>query len=401
MELPKGIQTRYGDGRTHVLKLLKNLYGQKQAGRVWSQHLSQGLRKLGFKPSQIDECVYHRQNVLFIVYVDDGIFASPSNSAILQVITELQDIGFVIEDQGQITDYLGVNVEHLSDGRIKLSQPHLIDDILRDVNLSKRSPGKTTPAASTKILHRNSSSPAFDNQFNYRSVIGKLNFLEKCTCPDISYAVHQCARFSADPRKPHGEAIMHIAKYLQTRRNEGIILVPDPQKSLEVFADADFSGNWITSTAADDPSTAKSRTGFLITLANCPVTWSSKLQTQIALSSTEAEYIALSQSLREAIPMMQLLQELKDQGFSIYSTEPKVYCKAFEDNSGAIELARLPKMRPRTKHINIIYHHFREHVRRGKIHIYPVSTKDQLADILTKPLPQNDFLRLRKKILHF
>jgi hypothetical protein len=265
---------------------------------------------------------------------------------------------------------LGVNVEHLSDGRIKLSQPHLIDDILRDVNLSKRSPGKTTPAASTKILHRNSSSPAFDNQFNYRSVIGKLNFLEKCTCPDISYAVHQCARFSANPRKPHGEAIMHIAKYLQTRRNEGLILVPDPQKSLEVFADADFSGNWITSTAADDPSTAKSRTGFLITLANCPVTWSSKLQTQIALSSTEAEYIALSQSLREAIPMMQLLQELTDQGFSIYSTEPKVYCKAFEDNSGAIELARLPKMRPRTKHINIIYHHFREHVRRKKIHIY-------------------------------
>ena len=99
--------------------------------------------------------------------------------------------------------------------------------------------------------------------------------------------------------------------------------------------------------------------------------------------------------------MMQLLQELKDQGFSIYSTEPKVYCKAFEDNSGAIELARLPKMRPRTKHINIVYHHFREHVRKGKIHIYPVLTKDQLADILAKPLPQNDFLRLRKKILHF
>jgi hypothetical protein len=161
---------------------------------------------------------------------------------------ELQDIGFVIKDQGQISDYLVVSVEHLSDRHIKLSQPHLIDDILQDVNLSKRSPGKTTPAAPTKILHCNSTSPVFDNQFNYCSVIRKLNFLEKCTCPDISYAVHQCARFSADPRKPHGEAIIHIAKYLQTWRNEGRILVPDPQKSLEVFADADFCGNWPSNT---------------------------------------------------------------------------------------------------------------------------------------------------------
>jgi hypothetical protein len=97
-----------------------------------------------------------------------------------------------------------LHVEHLSDGRIKLSQPHLIDDVLQDVNVSKRSPGKTTPEASTKILYQNSSSPANDNQFNYCPVIGKLNFLEKCTCPEISYAIHQCTRVCADPRKPHG-----------------------------------------------------------------------------------------------------------------------------------------------------------------------------------------------------
>jgi hypothetical protein len=88
---------------------------------------------------------------------------------------------------------------------------------------------------------------------------------------------------------------------------------------------------------------------------------------------------------------MQLLEELKSHHIHIYSTEPKVYCKAFEDNSGALEIFRVPKMRPRTKHINLKYHHFREFVRLGKIHVYPISTKDQIAELLTKPLPQNIF----------
>jgi len=180
-----------------------------------------------------------------------------------------------------------------------------------------------------------------------------------------------------------------------------LIFDPHIDKSIEVYADADFSGNWNRITACEDPSTSKSRTGYIITFANCPITWSSKLQTQVALSSTEAEYVALSQSLREAIPIMQLLEELKSHKIHIYSTEPKVYCKAFEDNSGALEISRLPKMRPRTKHINLKYHHFCEFVCLGKIHVYPISTKDQIADLLTKPLPQNDYLKLRKKILHF
>ena len=400
MELPAGIETKYGNGKTHVLQLLKNLYGQKQAGRVWSQHMSKGLRSIGFRPSAVDECVFYRGNVIFLVYVDDGIFASPDASEVDKAIKELREIGFDIEDQGSLTDYLGVNVERLPDGRIKLSQPHLIDQIIRDVNLP-RCADKSTPAAPTKLLRRNPAAPAFDGRFNYRSVIGKLNFLEKSTRPDIAYATHQCARFSADPRRPHGDAVMYLAKYLRATREQGLILDPTSSKSLETYADADFAGNWNRGTAPEDASTAKSRTGYLINFADCPITWSSKLQTQIALSSTEAEYIALSQSLRDTIPIMQFLDELKEKGFSVYSTEPKVYCKAFEDNSGALELARLPKMRPRTKHINLKYHHFREYVRIGKIFVYPISTIDQVADIFTKPLPQNTFLKLRRKFLHF
>jgi hypothetical protein len=104
----------------------------------------------------------------------------------------------------------------------------------------------------------------------------------------------------------------------------------------------------------------------------------------------------MSQSLRDVIPIMGLLQEMRERNFIVLCTEPYVYCKVFEDNSGALELARLPKLRPRTKHINVCYHHFREHVRKGLIRIFPVDTKDQIADALTKPLAQNDFQRPRR-----
>ena len=104
----------------------------------------------------------------------------------------------------------------------------------------------------------------------------------------------------------------------------------------------------------------------------------------------------MSQALRDVIPVMNLIQEMKEKGFQVICVQPNVYCKVFEDNSGALELARLPKLRPRTKHINVCYHHFRKHVRKGLIKIFPVNTKDQIADALTKALAQNDFQRHRR-----
>ena len=116
------------------------------------------------------------------------------------------------------------------------------------------------------------------------------------------------------------------------------------------------------------------------------IIWASKLQSQVVLSITEAEYIAMSMALRDVIPIMELMTKLRERNFKVICTQPQVYCKVFEDNSGALELARLPKLRPRTKHINICYHHFWEHVRLGLIKVLPISTHDQIADALTKPL---------------
>jgi hypothetical protein len=165
---------------------------------------------------------------------------------------------------------------------------------------------------------------------------------------------------------------MHTCRYLMLTREQGIILDPQDGKSFEVYADADFCGNWNRPTSMNDVSTAKSRTGYIISFYGCTITWASKLQTQIALSTTEADYIALSQSLMEVIPVINLMTEINMLGVCNYCIIPKVCYTAFEDNSGALELANAPKMRPRTNHINLVFHHFRDYLCRGLIVIYPV-----------------------------
>ena len=166
-----------------------------------------------------------------------------------------------------------------------------------------------------------------------------------------------------------------------------------------MLVDADFSGNWRPQDAHNDLMTAKSRSGWMVHFAGAPITWASKMQTITALSTTEAEYIALSTSLREVIPLMGMLKEAVEQGVKINNAPPKIHCTVFEDNSGALELAQLPKVHPRTKHINQSYHHFREYVERQEIHIQATPTEEQLADILTKPLPENSFVRHRQSII--
>ena len=176
---------------------------------------------------------------------------------------------------------------------------------------------------------------------------------------------------------------------LMRSRDVGIRFLPNPTKGFECYCDADFVGNWNKAGAEHDPSTAKSQSGWIVFYAGFPIIWASKLQSQVALSTTEAEYISLSMSLRDVLPILFLLDEMKDRIFQVMCTTPHVYCKVFEDNLGALELARFPKLFPHTKHIHVFYHHFQEHVRSRKVKIFPIGTKDQTADTLTKVLPQN------------
>jgi hypothetical protein len=174
---------------------------------------------------------------------------------------------------------------------------------------------------------------------------------------------------------------------------QGYLLQPSKdQCNLDCYVDADFAGLWDLDTS-DDPNSVKSRTGYIITFTNCPVLWASILQTEIALSITEAEYIALSQAMCDLIPMRNLVVELAAT-MKLQFGQAITHSTIFQDNKGCVELVQPPKMRPRNRHIAIKYHHFRSCVTRGDIKIKWIESKNQLADIFTKPLAGPQFTSL-------
>jgi hypothetical protein len=324
-----------------------------------------------------------------MLYTDDSILAGPCQKEIDQVVKDLKMANLNVTDEGDIQDFLGVNIDKKEDGTIHLTQPHLVDQILKDLNMTQDNvKPKPTPAMTSRLLRRDEDGVKFDMSFHYRSIIGKLHYLEKGTRSDIAYITHQCARFSEHPTEEHAKAIRWLARYLKGTRDKGLIIKPQPNKGLEVYVDANFSGNWDPKAPEMDRDTARSRHGYIIMYEKCPIIWKSQMQTEVCLSSTESEYVGLSYALREAIPIIELMKELKRKGFQTSKATPKIHCKVFEDNSGALEMAKTHKYCPRTKHLNVKYHHFRDYVDKGEISIHKIDTTEQLADYLTKPVSQ-------------
>jgi len=213
--------------------------------------------------------------------------------------------------------------------------------------------------------------------------------------------------------------VKDIARYLWYTRDKGLILKPNGKYTIDAYCDSDFAGLWHKDHAHLRESVL-SRTGYVITLAGAPIHWVSKLQTEIALSTTEAEYIALSTCAREVIPLRAILRELlkhgpltEDDGITpqnsvslqTNSLRSQRHAKlppsiVYEDNAGCIVLANDPEQnRPRTKHIGIKYHHFRDQVQNGTLKVVKVATALNWADIFTKPLVPIKFEALRKRLM--
>ena len=195
-------------------------------------------------------------------------------------------------------------------------------------------------------------------------------------------------RFASNPKRSHEEAIRWLVRYLIGTKDKGYYINPVSNEGLKVHVDANFSGNWDPEEPETDQETAQSRHGYIITYMDAPIIWKSQLQTEIALSSTESKYIGLSYALREAIPIMNMLNELKTHSFMIVSSAPTINCRVFEDNSGALEIATMYKFRPRTKYINVKLYHFHDYVTKGLIMVHSIGTIHQLADYLTKLLKE-------------
>ena len=230
------------------------------------------------------------------------------------------------------------------------------------------------------------------------SIVGMLLYLAGSTRPDIAYAVHQCARFSHLPKASHEIGVKHIVRYLKGTRDKGLIIKPDAKDlKLGLFADADFAGLFAAEDELD-PDGVKSRTGVLLNFGGVPVCWSSKLQSEITLSTLEAEYIALSQGMRELVSARRLVLELCERMNMDLKSVSQV-SKAWEDNVGTQNSANSkgPLMTAKTKHIGIKYHWFRSKIGNG-IDILRIDTKQQRADIFTKGLTRYEF-EVKRKLL--
>jgi len=397
LSLPPGFHVKdKTEGQDYCIKLKKNLYGTCQASANWFVLLKDGLLKRGYVQSKVDPCLFFKNDSIIVTYVDDCIIFAKDHNKVQEIIKSLED-SFKLTDEGDLSAYLGIDITKNENSTWTLSQPYLIDRILKALHLEDDSKVHDTPA--TEILTSDKKGEPFNENWHYRSVQGMLTYLAGSTRPDIQFAVHQTSRFCNDPKAIHGKAIKRIGRYLKRTRDKGLIFSPNKNNGFEDWADADFAGGWNLKDSGCMRSVL-SRSGFIIKYASCPIAWSSKLQSEIALSTTEAEYISLSQSLRDLIPLHNIFNELSEVDFIQKDNRiTKTYSTVYEDNRGALELAREPKFRPRTKHIATKYHHFRNAVAKGQIKILPIDTKEQQADIFTKPLPKPQFEKLRKLIM--
>jgi hypothetical protein len=239
-----------------------------------------------------------------------------------------------------------------------------------------------------------------DDNWNYRSIIDKSNFLAQNTRPDISFAVHQCAQFCTKPTKLHEIAVKRIARYLLLTEDRGLLLNPTKSFTLDMYVDADFAGMWHQEHSALRENVL-SRTGYIITYCGCPIHWASKF-------STESEYIALSMATRELLPLRHLLHEITQYSlinspcptdFNTTKTPTLSTTSIYKDNAACIVLAQSDSTKIHSKHIAIKWHHFKDQIRQGHIKIVKVDTHHNWADILTKPLAHQKFETVRKLLM--
>ena len=392
IHLPRGF--RSGKPGETCLRLIKSLYGLSSAPRLWYTHLLEALKEDGFTLSAHDECLLYKDNIIIFLWVDDCGVCAPKMELIDDLIKRLQEKGLSLKKEGNLTDYLGINFIRHENKSITMTQKGLIAKIIKTTGLEDCNPN-WTPATQLGLGSDPDGEPMKES-WEYRSVVGMLLYLATNTRPDIAFAVSQVARFSSAPKKSHATAIKTIVRYLVRTRDKGTIFTPTTDFKLDCYEDADFAGLHGRE-PQDNPVSAKSRTGYILTFCGCPLIWRSQLQSSVALSTLQAEYHALSQAMRSVIATRRVIEELLG-NLKLPFPKPTIFSEVFEDNSGAFYLATKQRLTPRTKHFNTYLHFFWEHVgdHPGGVKVSMVSTADQKADYFTKCQNRELFERCRK-----
>ncbi|KAL7547469.1 hypothetical protein ACHAWF_011772 [Thalassiosira exigua] len=385
-----------------VLRLNRCLYGLRQSPKHFFEYLAVRLERQGLKQSEFDPCLFLNKEYIVVTYVDDVLVYGRSEKAIDGLIKRLRREDILLRKEGTAEGYLGVQVERQGN-RTTLTQPGLIKKVVEALGLcTKYSTALATPSEKAP-LPRDLSGVPYTGSINYASVIGMLLYITGHSRPDCAFAVHQCARYTFEPKRTHVAALKRIGRYLKGTADRGLILDPSPDLSIDCYPDADFAGLW-GHEDPQDPHCARSRTGYVITLAGCPVLWRSSLQSEIALSTMEAEYVALSTACKDLFPLVDLVKEIARFWDLPIDQKTGLHVRVHEDNVGALTLAGLEprRMTLRSKHYAIKYHWFRWHIgARGRhgVVLRKIDTAEQLGDMFTKGLGRVAFQRLRRQLM--
>ena len=369
MEQPDGFRKNGVNGEKLVYKLNKSLYGLKQSGRMWNQLLHAHFVDNGFTQCPTEHCVYTKETdqgmILILVWVDDLILGG-KNETVLNETKNMMHERFKMKDLGKLSYFLGIEFEQ-GDGYVRMNQKKYIEKILEKYDMIDCKP-RSTP--SEQKPDKGGNQDPVDPR-KYREIIGSLIYLMMATRPDICWSVTKLSQHLSNPLESHWVAAKHVLRYLKgtadyylcyTKHKDGLKLIG--------YSDADW--------ASSDDRRSTSGYSFAMHEEGPLISWKSRKQPTIALSSCEAEYIALAAAVQESLYLSQLIIDL---GVSSQNEPILIY----EDNQGTIALANNPVHRQRSKHIDIKYHFIRSYVKNGKVVLKYCPTHDMLADIMTKP----------------
>ncbi|CAJ2633694.1 unnamed protein product [Trifolium pratense] len=375
IEQPQGYEVKGEEEK--VLKLKKSLYGLKQAPRAWNARIDKYFQDKNFIKCPYEHALYIKAQggdiLIVCLYVDDLIFTG-NNPTMFEEFKKEMTKEFEMTDIGLMSYYLGIEVKQEDHG-ILITQEGYAKEVLKKFKMDDANPVSTPMECGIKLSKHGEGETV--NPSLFKSLVGSLRYLT-CTRPDILYAVGVVSRYMEHPRTTHLKAAKRILRYIKGTTNLGLYYSVSDDYKLVGYSDSDWGGD------VDD---RKSTSGFVFYIGNTAFTWMSKKQPIVTLSTCEAEYVAATSCVCHAIWLRNLLKEL-----SLPQKEPT---KIFVDNKSAIALAKNPVFHDRSKHIDTRYHYIRECVSKNDVKLEYVKTDDQVADIFTKPLKREHFVKLR------